>query len=230
MVELSTSFEAAWEQFQALDASHLVDDAAKLERRHGRAQLLVFLIRIEDPAVREYAEGVLGRIADIPGVEPYPQEYWHITVKVAGFQVIKRTYDDDVLRQDVGRLGREATAMLRTTPAYAAQIGLPNAFPDALILEVRDEGVTREMNTKLAEGLAGLAPNPFDGANFLPHMSIARFTSSEGLDRLKATLAELRAEAPGPEFPIRRVEFVKAWLTEQQPDLETLASCSLAPS
>ena len=97
-----------------------------------------------------------------------------------------------------------------------------------LYLELRDEGATREMNTVLAEGLESVAPNPFDGANFLPHMSIARFTSSEGLDQLKDTLAELRAAEPGPEFPIRRVEFVKAWLSEETPDFDTLASYPLA--
>ncbi len=228
MVELSSSFEAAWERFQALESLRLAGETT--DGSHGRAQMLVFLIRIEDPGVRNYAEGVLDRLVSIPGIEPYPPEYWHITVKAAGFQVIKRTRQDDILRQDVGRVGREAGGLLAELPAYAAQIGLPNGFPDALFLEVRDAGATREMNTMLAEGLDGVAPYPADGANFLPHISIARFTSNEGLDQLKATLAELRAEDPSPAFPIRRVEFVKAWVSEQTPDFETLASYSLAAS
>ena len=230
MVELSTSFDDAWERFQALESLQLAGETMEGDWSHGRAQMLVFLIRIEDSAVREYAEGVLDRLTDIPGIEPYPQEYWHITVKGAGFQVIKRARQDDVLRQDVGGLGREAGGLLATLPAYAANIGLPNGFPEALFLEVRDDGATREMNTMLAENLAGVVPYPIDGATFLPHMSIARFTSSEGLDQLKATLAELRAEESGPDFPIRRVEFVKAWLSEQTPDFETLASYPLAAS
>jgi 2'-5' RNA ligase len=230
MVELSTSFEAAWERFQALDSLQLAGDSVELEQSHGRAQLLAFLVRIEDSAVRRHAEGVLGRLTSIPGIEPYPPEYWHITVKLAGYQVIKRTREDDVLRQEVGRLGREAAALLGKRPAYPARIGLPNAFPDALILEVRDEAVTGQINTLLLEGLGSVASNPFDGASFLPHISIARFTSNAGLDQLKATLAELRAEGPGPEFPVRRVEFVKAWLSDETPEFETLASYPLSAS
>ncbi len=230
MVELSTSFEAAWERFQALDSLRLAGETMESELSYGRAQMLVFLIRIEDPAVREYAEGVLDRLAGIPGIEPYPSEYWHITVKGAGFQVIKRMRADDVLREHVGRLGRDAGALLSTLPAYAAQIGLPNGFPEVIFLEIREDGATREMNTTLAERLDGMVTYAIDGANFLPHMSIARFTSNEGLDQLRATLAELRDEAPGPKFSIRRVEFVKAWLSEETPDFETLASYPLAAS
>ena len=230
MVDLSTSFEDAWERFQALDSLRLASDTMESEWSRGRAQMLVFLIRIEDPAVREHALGILDRLANIPGVEPYPQAYWHITVKAAGFQVIKRTREDDVLRQDVGRLGREAGSLIAERPAYDAQIGLPSGFPEVIMLEIRDDGVTRELNTKLAEDLAQVTSYPIDGTSFLPHMSIARFASNEGLDQLKATLAELRSEAPGPAFPIRRVEFVKAWLSEQTPDFETLASYQLAAS
>ena len=230
MVEFSTSFEDAWQEFQALDSPRLAGESMEGDWSHGRAQMLVFLIRIEDPAVQEYAEGVLERLAGIPGIEPYPRESWHITVKGAGFQVIKRTRQDDVLRQDVSRLGREAGALLASHPAYTAQIGPPNGFPDALFLEIHDAGATREMNTTLAESLDGVVPYPVDGVHFLPHLSIARFTSNEGLDQLKTTLAELRAEAPGPEFPIRRVEFAKVWLSEQEPDFETLASFPLAAS
>jgi 2'-5' RNA ligase len=230
MVEFSTSFEAAWEQFQALGSLRLAGETTDADLSHGRAPMLAFLIRIEDRAVREYAEAVLDRLADIPGIEPHPPEFWHITVKAAGFQVIKRVREDDVLRQDVGRLGKEAVALLATHPAYDAQIGPPNGFPDVIFLEVRDDGATRALNRALAEGLDGVAAYPTDGPSFLPHMTIARFTSSEGLDQLRAALTELRAGAPGPRFPIRRVEFVKAWLSEETPDIETLASYPLAAS
>ncbi len=230
MAELSTSFEDAWEQFQALDSLRLVSEATEWEWVHGRAQMLVFLIRVEDRAVRDYAGHILERLAGIPGIEPYPEEYWHLTVKAAGFQVIKRTRDDDVLREDVGRLGRDAVRVLSALPAYEAQIGLPNAFAEVAYLEVLDGDKTRGLNDAVADGVPGVARYPIDGESFLPHMSIARFTSNDGLDQLKATLAELRSEEPGPAFQIRRIDFVKAWLSDEVPEFETLAGISLASS
>ena len=228
MPEFSTSFEDAWDRFQALDTLRLAQDGGTLSQ--GRAQMLVFLIRIEDPAVRDYAAGIVERLADIPGIEPYPAEYWHITVKAAGFQVIKRTREDDVLREEVGRLGKDAAGVVSALPAYDAQIGLPNGFPDVVCLEIRDHGETRGLNRALASEIEMLPTYPVDGDTFLPHMSIARFTSSEGLDQLKAALAELRSEEPGPAFQIRRVDFIKAWLSEDIPEFETLAGIQLAAS
>ena len=192
--------------------------------------MLVFLIRMEDPSVREYAANVLERLSNIHGVEPYPEEYWHITVKAAGFQVIKRVREDDVLRKDVGRLGKEAAQVLSGQTAYESSIGLPNGFPEVVFLEVRDDGRTRALNKALASGVEDLISYPIDGDAFLPHMSIARFTSNEGLAQLKSTMAELRSEAAGPAFQIRRVDFVKAWLSEETPEFETLASLRLAAS
>jgi hypothetical protein len=75
-----------------------------------------------------------------------------------------------------------------------------------------------------------LARSPIDGTGFLAHTSIATFTSNEGLGQLKATLADLRSQGPGPLFQIRRVDFVKAWLSDEMPEFQTLASIPLAAS
>ncbi len=230
MAELSTSFEGAWEQFRALDALRLAEDAGEWYPHHGRAQMLVFIIRMEDPAVRTYAASIVERLDAIPGVEPYPEDYWHITVKAAGYQVIKATRDDDVLREEVGRLGKDAALVLSQQPVYDATIALPNAFSEVVYLEVRDDGNTCGLNKALTEGIDKLLGYPVDGDAFLPHMSIARFTSQEGLAELKAALTELRNEAPGPAFQVRRVDFVKAWLSDETPEFETLASIPLAAS
>ncbi len=230
MAEPSTSFEDAWERFQTLDSLRRVSEATDWEWAHGRAQMLVFLIRVENRAVRDYASSVLERIAGIPGIDPYPEEYWHVTVKAVGFQVIKRTREDDVLREDVGQLGRDTASVFSTLPAYDAQIGLPNGFAEVVYLEVLDGGKTRGLNSAIADGVPSVVRYPIDGESFLPHVSIARFTSNEGLDQLKATLSELRSEEPGPPFQIRRVDFVKAWLSDEMPEFQTLASIPLAAS
>ena len=228
MAELASSFDDAWAQFQRRDSLRLAGDTLEWEWSRGRAQYLTFLVRMDEPAVRDHLAAVIERIAAIPGIEPYPQPYWHVTVKGVGFQVIKRTRDDEILRADVARLAGKARAILTSRPPYRASLGLANGFAGVVLVEVIDGGGTAALNSLLLDGLDELTGAPIDAAGFLPHISIARFTSNAGLDELKATLALLREEPPGPEITVQRVELVKAWLSEEAPDLETLASYTLA--
>lgn len=228
MREVSSSFEDAWERFQARDSLRLVGDTREWEWTRGRAQYLAFLVRVEDSDTRRHLIRATEWLAGIPGVEIYPDWYWHITVKGVGFQVIRRAHEDDVLRQDVPRIVNEARAILAGQPAFEGQLGLVNGFAEVVFAEVRDNGRLRELNACLSDGLPHVPRHPIDASAFLPHISIARFTSDEGLDEVKAALAELRSEGTGPTFPVRRVEFVKAWLSEETPEFDTLASYSLA--
>ena len=226
-IENAAAFADVWRAFLARDGLELADDMSDWAR--GRAQYLTFLARIEDAAARDYASRVIERLANLPGVEPFPEWYWHITIKGAGFQVIKRVHDDDVLREHVSRLAAQAKTLLGREKAFELQLGPANGFPEVVFLEVHDNGAVRALNELLLGGIDGMARYPNDGARWLPHVSIARFTSNDGLDQLKETLAELRGEPPGPRFQVRRIELVKAWLSEDVPELDTLATYTLAP-
>lgn len=81
MDDAATSFDDAWERFQARDSLRLMGDTLEWEWTRGRAQYLAFLVRVEDSGAREHLAQVAERLARIPSVEPYPDWYWHITVK-----------------------------------------------------------------------------------------------------------------------------------------------------
>lgn len=228
MPDLASSFDHAWSRFLTLTALAVDGDTRDNSWSRGRAQYLTFLLRIEDAAARNHIARIGDRLRDITGVELYPDWYWHITVKGVGFQVIKRTHADDVLREDVASIARAAAAVLARQHAYQAQLGLANAFPTVVFAELHDAARTRDLNVALAQGLPQLPASPGEAEIFLPHVSIARFTSNDGLAALKERLAALRAEGPGPSFSVRRVELIKAWLSEDPPELETLATYQLA--
>ena len=226
MQPFAATFEDAWARFQTLDSLRFVEDTVEGGLARGRAQLLAFVARVEDRDTRAYLGRIAAALDGIPGVEPYPDWYWHVTVKVAGFQVIKRSMEDDVLRQDVPRVAGRARALLAQQPAFDARLGPPGGFEEVVFVEVHDGGGVRALNTTLAEGIPEAARYPVDGEAFLPHVSIARFTSSDGLAQLKERLAGLRDER-GPSFPVRRIEFVKAWLSEDVPEFDALATYRL---
>ncbi len=228
MPEFASSFDDAWAQFQRRDTLRLAGDTLEWEWSRGRAQYLTFLVRMDEPAVRDQLAAVIERIAGIPGIEPYPQPYWHVTVKEVGFQVIKRTRDDEILRADVARLAGKARVILTNQPPYRASLGLANGFAGVVFVEVIDGGETGRLHGLLRDELSEL-PNPaVDASAFLPHVSVARFTSNEGLGELKAALSSLRGEPPGSSFTVSRVELIKAWLSEEMPEFETLATYTLA--
>jgi 2'-5' RNA ligase len=221
-------FAPSWQSFLALDELLIAGDHDAWSR--GRAQYLTFLVRIEDAAARDYIAGAIEAIADIQGVEPFPDWSWHITVKGAGFQVIKRTLDDDILREDVPRISGKARALLTKHEAFDARIGPINCFSEGPIIEVHDGGRITRLNTELLESMSGpeLERGPYDGAEFLPHITIARFTSNDALARMKERLTSMR-ERPeaGPTMQVRRIDFVKAWLSEEVPEFDNIATYAL---
>ena len=225
-MEFASSFDDAWARFQASDSLQLAGDTSWWDWTRGRAQFLTFLVRPDDDA-RAHLARVVERLTGIPGVEPYPDWYWHITVKGAGFQVIKRTHEDDVLRQDVPRIAGKARALFAREATFEAQLGLANAFASVVFVEVWDGGRMRELNARLLAEVPEIARYPIDGEGYLPHISIARFTSSEGLAELKSTLEALRADDPGPHFSASQVAFVKIWLSEDPPEFDEVAAYTL---
>jgi len=223
----AASFDGAWARFQSRDA--LILDGDWPARARGRAQQLAFTVRVEDPAARGHLAGISERLAGIPGVDLIADSSWHVTIKGAGFQVIKRVHEDDVLRKGVSHIADSARSIIMEESAFDVQLGLANAFADVAIVEVRDNGRLRRLNTRLVDGMPELHRYPIDGDGYLPHVSVASFSSNAGLDLLKVRLAELRSEAAGPSFPIRRLEFVKAWWIEgRPPEFDLLASYPLS--
>ena len=223
-----STFGAARAAFDRTKSLRLADETTEHEFTRGRAQYLAFLVRIEGAAAQQYIAAMQKRLDGIPGVEPYPEDYWHVSVKGGGFQVIKRSLPDDVLREDVPRIAGDARRLLFGQRAFEAKLGAMAGFPEVVFIEVHDGGRIRELNTLLTKGLPNVPRYPIDAGVFLPHVSIARFTSNDGLPQLREAIASHRDDAEGPTVLVRRIEFVKVWLSEQTPEFQTLASYNLS--
>jgi 2'-5' RNA ligase len=226
--EYVSDFAEAWRRFEAASSVRLMQETLEWEWTRGREEYAAFLIEVTDPAVREHIAGVLEAISDVPGVEPFPEAYWHATIKGVGFITEEPRLEDDVSPGELERMAEEARPLLEAEGAFGARIGPVNAFAEVVFMEVEDGGVIRSLNGRLLEGVAGLRPTPVDGGNFLPHVSIARFSSAEGLPRLKEALGRLRANAAGgPGFMVRDALLVRAHLGAEAPRFETVAAYPL---
>jgi 2'-5' RNA ligase len=222
MIDLPSEFDNAWAAFQTRNSLRLIEETQESEWTRGRNEYLAFLIPIDDDDVSAQAAHAAERLSAIPGVEPYPDAYWHITVKGLGFQTEDGARSDEISPAGVQRIADAARMIFSDVPAFEARAGRINAFPEVVFLEVWDSLPVRDLNTRLLDDIPGLLRYPFDGPAFLPHISIARFTSSGGITQLKETIGSLRNEAPGTLFPIRHIDLIRAHLSASAPTFDLI--------
>src|SRR2546428_7824435 len=230
MEALRGEFEAAWAQFQTLDSLRLVPETLEAEWTRGRDTYVAFLVPIDDPAVAEHLRKLVRAVDSIPGVEPYPEAYWHVTIKGIGFESAEDDRPEDVSRTGVQSVAEAARDVFAQQPPFEARIGLAAAFPEVVFAEVWDALPVRALNERVLEAIPSLVRYPFDGPHFLPHISIARFTSKDGISQIKETVGRLREESPGPSFSVNEVRLVRAHLSERTPILETMETYRLRQS
>ena len=236
MADATTEFAAAWRAFQRTESLRLAEDTLESEWTRGRSEYAAFLIRMTDARVCASIERTIEAIAGIPGVDPYPEPYWHATVKGVGFVVGEPSGEDELSPARLAAMVEEARPLIEPTPSFELRLGLPSAFAEVVIMEVLDSGAIRSLNMRLLETLPGLLCGPFDGAMFLPHVSIARFRSQEGLEELKETLSRLRSEggegltpeADAASFEVREVQLIRAHLSSAAPTFAVGGSYVLA--
>lgn len=196
-------------------------DEVITELAKGRGQAIALTVPIEEPQITGQILDLQDEISNVPGLGFVPEEELHILLKLAGFQVIQRTFDDDILREEVPRIDEQAAALFRSVSPFSVRIGRPNVFPDAVVLEVADEGALRRLHVTLMEHIPLLHRYPTDGPNYLPHVVIAFFYDASGLPALKAKLSGLRDLEVGTLL-VRSVQLVRRWLMPAGPETDPI--------
>jgi 2'-5' RNA ligase len=222
--EASTSFEDAWRRFQEATTVHVglgIEDESQ-----GRALFLAFVVHVVDREVRAAIASFVDGLRDVPCLDLYPGDFWHTTVKMVGFQVVKRTRPDEVLPEEVGPMLHTAEKALAGQEPFQVEIGPVNAFSDAVFLEVHDGGRLKALHQQLIDALTRCPHFPHDGDSYLPHVTLARYASQEGLQGLRDRLAALRSQRLGT-LAVQRVEFIKVWLGGEYPELNVVRSIGL---
>lgn len=229
MDNFSRTYDEAWQRFQGLDSLRMVEDTLESEWRRGRSEFLAFLIPIEDVAARKHIASTIARIDHVAGVQPYQESYWHITVKGLGFRVEHPIKPDEISPTVAVAISAEANLALAPVEQFQATIGRVNSLTGVVCLEVEADNRVQELNERLLNSAPEIPRGPADDY-FLPHISIAHFTSNDGLAQLKSTLGELRRDtATGPAFTVTHIDLILARLSESGPTFELIASYPLRP-
>lgn len=224
---MAGDFAEAWRRFERLQYLVLSTETVEWEWTRGRTDYAALLVRVTDAVIRSEIERVLGALEDVPGVDPYPEHYWHVTVKGLGFVVEEAIRGDEISPGRLVALAEEARPVLESTGAFEATVGPAAGFAEVAIMEVHDGGAVRALNTRLMESLDVLR-TAVDGAVFLPHISIARYGSHEGLAELKARLAKLRASfESGTPMQVAEVELIVARLSSEAPTFDVVERYAL---
>lgn len=227
---LFSSFGDAWRWFA--DGGDLVGiDEQRDSFAAGRAQFLSFQAPAIDGRIVDLARTVRHELRDIDGLLPLDDDLLHCTIRPAGFQVLAKRRPDDVLREEVARIGERGTAALAGQPPVDVTIGPVNIFPDALILEVHDRGKLGVMRSALADVTPAQKPTGWPGApEYLPHISLAFFADTSCATALRERLPAVRELQPVASR-IARVDFARWWFVgdpPDQPELDVLRSYRLS--
>ena len=191
----------------------------------GRNQYMTFLIRIKDEKLIEKICEIQDKLSTIPCVDPFPKDYFHITVKGCGFPVGSEIYDDDILKENLQKIVNKAKEFLQASHKFNLLLPKLNIFSEVVLVEVHDEGKIGELNKGLRE-IPEIKKMKHDYPIILPHISIAQFKNNREFTRLISSLEELRATEFG-QITVNHIELVNAQLSGKYPTLESIHSFKL---
>ena len=185
----------------------------------GRDQFLIFLIRVRDEKVIQKIIEIQNKLSTIPCFDPFPKDYFHITVKGCGFLVESEEHEDDILIENLPKIVSRAKEVFQTFHGFNVVLSRLNILPDVVLIEVHDEGKIGELNKEL-QAIPEIRKMKFDYPNFLPHTSIGHFRNDREFNGLIRYLEKLRETKFG-ELTVGYVELVNVNLSERYPLLKT---------
>ena len=191
----------------------------------GRNQYLTFLIRIRDEKLIQKIIEIQDKLSTVPCVDPFPKDYFHITVKGCGFPVESEIYEDDIPIENSQKIVSQAKEVLQTFHKFNVVLPKLNIFSEVVLIEVHDEGKIGELNKGL-QAIPEIKKMKFDYPNLLPHISIAQFQNNQEFTRLISYVEKLRETEFG-ELTINHIELVNAHLSGSYPTLKTIHAFKL---
>lgn len=215
------AYESTWGRRR--DPPIVMESWVENDWAKGRTDYLTFLIRVGDESVARATRVVQDAFSGFNCLDPFPQEYLHVTVKETGcFLTDALPEEDELTKGKVEDLIEGASEALSGVNCFEIKFENINHFRSNIVVEAHDSGEIREMNRRLMD-LDGVKKLGYDYPRFLPHMSICQFNCGEDHDKLVDLMEGMRDSEAGSLY-VESIELVKAVLpvTGRNPILETI--------
>lgn len=193
---------------------------------HGRKQYLTFLIKEIDDTIIKRIKEIQTEQSQFSCVEPFPKEYFHISIKGVGFLVPEKTEADEITENDIPRIIREARTRLKEYSSFEMRLENLNNFVSAIVVQAHDGGVVRHIHENFGEIQGFIKSNYIPG--YLPHLSIAQYKSNDEYTEFIKHLEQNRGAKVG-QIKVNKIQLIIAHLSarERYPKLETIEEFKL---
>ncbi len=210
--ETRAQHERLWQEFLQRPAVFVYEP--RFLHIPGVVAMMSVQVWITDRSVRRRLRWVVESLRQTSCVEPYPDDYFHMTV-VPPMLLTTREHRPPLLFSDgfeIQALGpmREA---LRDYEPFEVKIQGLNVFRDVLVAMALDGGHSAEVRRRLAVVLPELPDKYWNTLPAVPHISLAQFTGTGGIDELRDVVASLRDVDLGT-LSVTRLYLVRSPLTE----------------
>ncbi len=204
--------ERIWQEFLQRPAVFVYEP--RFFRIPGVVAMLTVQASVTDRSVRARLRRVVDDLKAVACLEPFPDHHLHMTV-VPPALLTTGERRPPLLLPD----GFESAALgpiketLRGYGPFEVRIQGLNVFRDVLVAVAYDGGHSAEIRRRLAEVVPELPDKYWNALPSLPHISLAQFTSAEGVTQLRDAVAPLRDVYMGT-LRVTRLHLVRSPLRE----------------
>jgi 2'-5' RNA ligase len=181
------------------------------------------MVRVPASAIQPSLDELRAALGDYQFARIHPDHFLHVMLQELGFVCDRPNRRDEIRPERLDEFVAAAMPAFAEAPAFDLRLGGANAFQDAVFLDVHDRGHCARLHRRLRE-LAVVPTVPRFA--YLPHSTVAHFTSESPIDRLPATIAQWRDRRFGT-FDVTQIELVTLRLDLPYPELETYAALPL---
>ena len=170
-----TRFNEAWERRR--NPPYIIKSWADNDWAKGRTDWLTFLIRVKDTEIINQIQKIQNMLTRFKCIEPFPEEYLHITIKEIGFHVKEKQNPDEVTQKELQSLIQSVQEKVSSFKPFQIDLVNLNNFHSVVCIEGYDGGAINEINGSIL-GIDGVQKYRYDSPGFLPHLSIAQYKNT----------------------------------------------------
>ena len=203
----------------------IIESWVETEWARGRKQYLTFLIKVKDDAVIERIKEIQSELSQFTCIDPFTREYFHISIKGVGFLVPQKTTGDEITKDDLPRIIREARTRLKEYSPFEMNLENLNNFASAIVVQAHDGGIVRHIHESFGEIPGFIKAGYYPG--YLPHLSVAQYKSDDEYTEFIEHLEQKRNTKVG-HIKVNKIQLIISHLPEVGcPILETIEEFKL---